>query len=95
MYDKKELHPSLIHSYEYCRFFLEKNFSNPIILGPRIKGEVIKGELKLKESDRDHKIKLFNHLIKNVKLYNGKIYFPDNVEDVSYSIKESIDFFDK
>ena len=90
MYNKKELHPSFVSSYGYCHAFLVQNFFNPIILGPRTKGEVFKEELRLKESPRDHKIKLYIHLIKNIRCENGNVWIPENLKDVPYDLHDSI-----
>jgi hypothetical protein len=72
---------------------LNKNGLSPIDLGPRTKGEVIKELVGLKESEKDHKIKLIKDLIENTTYKDGKIDIPDSFEKSSLDVKNSVDFF--
>lgn len=93
LHDKKELNPALSESYEYLVYFLNKNGLSPIDLGPRTKGEVIKELIGLKESEKDHKIKLIKDLIENTTYKDGRIDIPDSFENSSLDVKNSVDFF--
>lgn len=97
MYDKKELHPSLTASFEYCSYFLKSNNLKPMDFGPKKNSMIaaIKEDLKLKESCDDHKVILIKDMITNTDIKNGEILLPDYIKEPSFEIRESIKYFDE